>query len=175
VLIGLAALLGVAIAVAVNAWLLGVTQVTSGSMSPTLTPGERVLYLRVGDVDRGDVIVFDGRDSFVPAAHPPAEFVKRVIGVGGDRISCCTDGRVVVNGVPQPEPYVPPAAVDDAAFDVEVPPGKLWVMGDQRNRSSDSRAHLGDPGGGFVSVSRVSGRVVAVVWPPSASRWVNSS
>lgn len=169
-LVGLAAVLGVAVAVAVNSWLLGVTQVTSASMSPTLLPDERVLLWRVGAVNRGDIIVFDGRDSMVPADHPPTEFVKRVIGVGGDRVSCCTDGRVLVNGVPLVESYVPPSALDSTDFDVQVPPGKLWVMGDQRNRSADSRAHLGDPGGGFVSVDRVSGKVVAVVWPASSAR-----
>lgn len=173
--VGLAAVAGVAIAVAVNAWLLGVTQLTSASMSPTLDPGERVLFWKVGGVDRGDVIVFDGRDSMVPAEHPPAEFVKRVIGIGGDRVSCCTAGRILVNGVPVAEPYVSPSAVDDTAFEVQVPPGKLWVMGDQRNRSADSRAHLGDPGGGFVSVDRVSGRVLAVVWPARAARWLDES
>ena len=93
--------------------------------------------------------------------------MKRVIGVGGDRVQCCdASGRLTVNGVPLDEPYLYPGDVPSRdAFDVVVPAGKLWVMGDHRSISQDSRAHLGDPGGGFVPEDRVIGRAFAVVWP----------
>ena len=142
-------------------------------MWPTLRTGETALVWRPGAVERGDVVLFDGRGSFVGSDHPRVEYIKRVIAVGGDRVACCRDGRVTVNGTPIDEPYVPAAAVDALAFDVRVPPGRLWVMGDNRVRSSDSRAHIGDPGGGFVPMSRVEGKIEAVIWPPSAVRTVS--
>ncbi|GMA88823.1 hypothetical protein GCM10025868_40730 [Angustibacter aerolatus] len=166
--------------------------IPSGSMEPTLDPGDRVLVsriaYRVGDVQRGDVVVFDGQGSFSDAPPAPVgalarvvraagsavglrpsehDFVKRVVGLPGDRVACCgTDGRLTVNGVPLDEPYVLPGdSPSDVRFDVVVPPGRLWVMGDHRSDSADSRAHLGDPGGGTVPVERVVGRVVLRFWP----------
>lgn len=169
--------------------------IPSGSMEDTLQVGDRVLVNRVvyhlRDIERGDVIVFDGTDSFVPATAvesrspvaaviswvgqslgvvPPdgTDFVKRVIGVGGDRVACCDEaGRVTVNGVPLDEAsYLYPGdSPSDQSFDVVVPAGMLWLMGDHRSNSADSRSHLGDPGGGMVSESRVVGRVMNVLWP----------
>lgn len=172
--------------------------IPSGSMEPTLRPGDRVLVDELaytfGDrPQRGDVVVFDGRGSFVPVDRPggapvarllhgagaalgltdplPTDYVKRVVGVGGDRVRCCDErGRIEVNGEPLSEPYLYPG--DDAssvAFDVVVPQGRLWVMGDHRSDSADSRAHLGDPGGGMVPLDRVVGRAELVSWPPD--RW----
>lgn len=150
--------------------------IPSGSMEPLLGSGDRVVVTRLDDdVRRGDVVVFDGAGLFASGA-PAGEqdFVKRVVGVGGDRVVCCDrDGRLSVDGKPLEEPYL--FAGDDpseTAFDVEVPIGRLWLMGDHRSGSADSRAHLGSPGGGMVPQERVVGRVVAVVWPPDRARTV---
>jgi signal peptidase I len=167
--------------------------IPSGSMEPTLSVGDRVLVSKLSylgrDVGRGDVVVFDGRDSFAQAPNAasigllgrvagavggflgvaPSEhdFVKRVVGVGGDRVVCCdATGRLTVNGAPLDEPYLRPGeAASGVRFDVLVPPGRLWLMGDHRSDSADSRAHLGDPGGGTVPQDRVIGRVVLNFWP----------
>lgn len=165
--------------------------IPSGSMEPGLHVGDRVVVSRLdyrfGQVDHGDVVVFDGEGVFAPPNPPPSAlsrlgdsvahalgtpvgetaYVKRVIGVAGDRVACCDDrGRVTVNGHPLDEPYVYPGDQPSAmTFNQVVPPGRLWVMGDHRSSSADSRDHLGDPGGGMVPVDQVVGRVVAVWWP----------
>ena len=94
--------------------------------------------------------------------------MKRVIGVGGDRVVCCdSKGRVTVNGHALDEgSYLPKGTPPSTkSFDVIVPKHHLWMMGDNRSHSADSRVHLGDPGGGFVPVHDVVGKVFAVVWP----------
>jgi signal peptidase I len=166
--------------------------IPSGSMEPALQVGDRVVVSRVdyrfGQVRRGDVVVFDGDGLFTPAApegsalsqagkalahalgSPAGEtdFVKRVLGVGGDHVTCCdAEDRVEVNGTPIDEStYLYPGDEPSAThFDVQVPAGHLWLMGDHRSSSADSREHLGDPGSGMVPVDRVIGRVVAVWWP----------
>ena len=92
-----------------------------------------------------------------------------VIGVGGDHVRCCsTDGRIVLNGVPLTEPYIKPGdTTDDVRFDVVVPEDRVFVMGDNRNASADSRYHLND-NQGTVPEENVVGRVVLTVWPFSA-------
>ena len=146
------------------------------------------------DVHRGDVIVFNGAGSFsapAPQTSPdnpfeavkqavagafgvqqPGEkdFIKRVVGIPGDHVACCDErGRVTVNGVPlNGEAYIYPGNVPSKMeFDITVPPGRLWVMGDHRAVSADSRAHLGDPGGGTIPIDKVVGRAFMTVWPPS--------
>ena len=140
--------------------------IPSDSMEPTLQTGDRILVETVDPsrVQRGDVVVFDGR-----AFGGDDDYVKRVIGVGGDEVACCgRDGRLTLDGTPVNEPYVQPGDVPSKLrFDVRVPPGRLWVMGDHRDDSGDSRAHLGDPGGGMVPVEDVVGRVVWRYWPPA--------
>ena len=134
--------------------------IPSGSMENTLEVGDRVVVNRavyhLRDIERGDVVVFDGSDSFVaadtvPARNPLAgalvwlgqsvgvvqpdstDFIKRVIGVGGDRVTCCdAQDRITVNGTPLEESAYLFAgdAPSTQTFDVEVPQGMLWVMGD---------------------------------------------
>jgi signal peptidase I len=168
-----------------RAFVVQVYAIPSGSMEPLLEPGDRVV-VRVGDREprRGDVVVFDGRGVFVFGDDPtPARaaaehvagwlglplgdhhVVKRVVGVGGERVTCCDDdGRLTVDGEPLEEPYLFPGdEPSEVRFDVAVPAGTLWVLGDHRSASADSRAHLGDPRGGMVPVDHVVGRVVAVV------------
>jgi signal peptidase I len=99
------------------------------------------------------------------------DFIKRVIGVPGDHVACCTGGLVTVNGVPLHEQsYLYPGAKPSLIrFSIIVPPGQLWVMGDNRYISYDSRLHRGDPGNGTIPESQVVGRAFMIVWPPS--RW----
>ncbi|MEU0135521.1 signal peptidase I [Streptomyces sp. NPDC006296] len=148
--------------------------VPTDSMTPTINAGARVLAERVdgGDVRRGDVVVFtDSTWGDVP-------MVKRVVGVGGDKVACCDEaGRLTVNGEPIAEPYLraagasslitadgtAPASPQD--FTADVPAGQLFLLGDQRSTSMDSRVHLEDPGQGSVPRGAVEARVDAVAWP----------
>ncbi|MER5552656.1 signal peptidase I [Streptomyces sp. NPDC002793] len=168
--------------------------IPSGSMEPTLRVGDRVLVNKLAyrfgsEPRRGDVVVFDGTGSFVQepesGGNPVAallrdaaaslglaepagtDFVKRVVGVGGDRVVCCDErGRLEVNGTPVDEEYLHPGdRPSGVAFDIVVPDGTLWMMGDHRSNSRDSRDHLGRPGGGMVPVERVIGRVDWLGWP----------
>ncbi|EKU46965.1 signal peptidase I [Mycobacteroides abscessus subsp. abscessus] len=153
--------------------------IPSESMQPTLMAGDTISVWRPdalgGRIDRGDIVVFDGRGSFVDDALPtplqkigswvgvgPRDvyFVKRVIALGGDTVECCdAQGRLLLNGEPLNEEYAPlPASATE--FSTRIPQGTMWVMGDNRNDSADSRALLGRPGGGFIPVDRVIGPVI---------------
>ncbi|HET7310988.1 MAG TPA: signal peptidase I [Mycobacteriales bacterium] len=160
--------------------------------------GDRVLVnklvYRIRDPHRGEIVVFKGPPSWQPefvqskpgnpvsrflhevsaalgvAAPSNKDFIKRVIGIGGDHVVCCdSSGRITVNGRALNEPYLYPGAhPSDQPFDVVVPKGRLWVMGDHRNDSADSRAHQDDHLG-TIPVNDVIGRAFVRVWPPN--RW----
>src|SRR5438034_6065957 len=104
--------------------------------------------------------------------HPGDILIKRVIGLPGDKVACCdAQGRVTVNGVPLTEQsYLYPGDTpSEIRFNIVVPPGRLWVMGDHRLISDDSRNHLGTPGGGTIPENAVIGRAFVIIWP--ISRW----
>ncbi|MFI9762335.1 signal peptidase I [Streptomyces sp. NPDC051963] len=138
--------------------------VPTSSMSPTIEMGDRVLAQRVdgGEVRRGDVVVFTDKTW---VSNAPV--VKRVVAVGGDTVACCTDGKLTVNGKQIDEPYLPEGSVAETNGipTVTVPEGRLFLLGDEREGSLDSTAHLTDAAGGTVARSAVSARVDAVVWP----------
>ncbi|MBN0046250.1 signal peptidase I [Streptomyces actuosus] len=138
--------------------------VPTSSMAPTIGVGDRVLAQKVdgADVRRGDVVVF--RDKTWVTNAP---VVKRVVAVGGDTVSCCTDGKLTVNGRQIDEPYLPAGSLAEITNfpTVKVPEGRLFLLGDERRGSLDSTAHLTDAAGGTVARSAVTARVDAVVWP----------
>jgi signal peptidase I len=183
----------------VKAFLIQVYRIPSASMENTLQIGDRVLVNKVvyhfRDIARGDVIVFSGQDSWGPDAPPPSSnplvrvfddvlsglglhtdqtyYIKRVIGLPGDRVVCCdAQGRVTVNGVALNESqYLYPGEQPSTLkFNNVVPAGHVWVMGDHRGDSEDSRYHPEDPGGGSIPESQVAGRAFFIIWPPSQFR-----
>ncbi|MEV3993395.1 signal peptidase I [Streptomyces sp. NPDC049837] len=140
--------------------------VPTDSMSPTVAAGDRVLAQRVdgAEVRRGDVVVF--KDS----AWGDLPMVKRVVAVGGDKVACCDSaGRLTINGKAVEEPYLrSEGPASSTPFTASVPDGQLFLLGDERASSQDSRLHLQDPGQGAVPRGAVSARVDAVAWPPGA-------
>ena len=178
-----------------KAFVVQVFSIPSGSMENTLLPGDRILVnkmvYRIRPIDRGDIVVFSGSGSWDPPtqgpgnlfarawddvtglvgiAGPGTDYVKRVIGVPGDHVVCCNAlGQVTVNGVALSEKsYIyPGAAPSQIRFNITVPPGRLWVMGDNRADSDDSRYRTGDPGGGTIPESAVVGRAFVIIWPLS--------
>lgn len=175
--------------VLVRAFLVAPFSIPSGSMEPTLQIGDRILVDRTvepTELRRGDLIVFDAARAFgldneeagplgvlgevlgVLVGHgPETDYVKRIVGLPGDHVVCCgSDGRLRVNDVPLDEPYLYPGDRPGAQpFDIIVPEGRHWVMGDHRSASSDSRAHLGAPGGGGVPADDIIGQVRVRYWP----------
>jgi signal peptidase I len=182
-----------ALALFIKAFFVQAFFIPSGSMETTLhgctgCHGDRVLVNKLvyhfRDINRGEVVVFNGLDSFQAEVFVPPprngfdsfrrkvsslvglgtpgekDFIKRVIGLPGDTVACCTNDHVTVNGVELHEPYL--FEDDHQQFGpIKVPPGKLFVMGDHRSRSSDSRAN------GPVPIDKVVGRAFVVIWPPS--------
>lgn len=186
------------LALIIKTYALQAFYIPSGSMENTLDIGDRVLINKLvydfRDIHRGDVVVFNGAGSWdtnLPApstnpltrfftnigqmigiVHGEDDYVKRVIGLPGDHVACCNaKGQITVNDVALSETsYLYPGnAPSEQRFSITVPPGRLWVMGDHRAISADSRYHMGDPGGGTIPESSVLGRVFVRIWPPS--RW----
>jgi len=164
-------------------------------MENTLQISDRVAVNKIpfisGSIHRGDVVVFRDPANWLPEPYTGSEnkvvakikeafvavgvlpnpakqyLVKRVIGVAGDHIICCSkSGALEINGKAAVEPYIfagnKPSEMD---FNVTVPEGKVWVMGDHRGASADSRYHQDDVNNGFVPVSRITGRVYGIIWP----------
>jgi len=170
---------------------LDVYYIPSASMEPLFGSGDRILVSRTDfqaePVRHGDVVVFDGRGTFAPlnsgngplqdaaaaAGHwlgitgSDTTYIKRVIGLPGDHVVCCDDRqRLTVNGQALEEPYLYGGdAASKQKFSVIVPSGRLWLLGDHRSMSADSRSLLGAPGGGMVPLDRVIGRPVQIIWP----------
>jgi signal peptidase I len=189
--------IALALTVLIKVFAIQAFYIPSSSMENSLKIGDRVLVNKIvyhlRGIQRGDIVVFNGLDSWdptVPQTTPSnpirrfadwvgsafgvtageKDYVKRVIGLPGDHVTCCdAQGRVTVNGVPLNEKaYLYPGnAPSLLRFDTTVPAGELWVMGDHRAVSYDSREHRGDPGGGSIPESKVIGRAFVVVWPLS--------
>lgn len=194
--IGLVVLAAVVLSFLIKTFFFRAFFIPSFSMADTLKVDDRIIVnLLIPEpfgLARGDVIVFRDTKNWLPETSPGPDrglggvvedslgfvgllpeksgnyLVKRAIGLPGDRVTCCTAaGQITVNGAALNETYLnaaEPAWVQP--FDVVVPPGKLWVMGDNRNYSADSRAHRGTDGG-FVDLSDVEGKASVIAWPPN--------
>ena len=175
----------------VRACLVQAFYVPSASMEDTLMVSDRIIAskisTRIAGVSRGEVVVFRDPGDWLPDPPPPADslrskarsaltfigllpsdtgqdLVKRAIGIAGDRVACCdAQGRIEVNGVGLDEPYIK-GPTDQVAFDIVVPPQSMFVLGDNRGDSRDSRYHLEVNNGG-IPLANAVGRVVLVVWP----------
>ena len=180
--------LAVIVSIVVKAFLVQMFYVPSGSMRPLFVENDRIQVEKVsywtGDGERGDVVVFSDPGGWLGVAPQPSglqgllsriglypaggHLVKRVIGVGGDHVVCCDDqGRITVNDVPiDGDAYLRDGVeASQQPFDVMVPEDRIWVMGDNRSNSQDSRAHQRLPGNGTVPVDEVVGKVWGIVWP----------
>jgi signal peptidase I len=191
----------------VKTWLLQAFYIPSGSMEDTLVLNDRVIVSKLtpGPVDlkRGDIIVFADPGQWLdetpkaeqgPVATVVTEtltfvgllpdnaenhLIKRVIGLPGDHVVCCDEGgRITINGTAIKEPYLKPGdAASEQDFDITVPKGRVWVMGDHRSNSADSRVHDGpenDGSQGSVDERLIVGRAVALVWPLDHLTWLSN-
>jgi signal peptidase I len=182
------------LSIVVKTFLVQFFYIPSGSMENTLQVNDRVGVNKLGalfsEIKRGEVVVFRDPASWLSAPYDdstgitkalkdalvfvgvlpdPAKqyLIKRVIGVGGDRVVCCSPGgKIEVNGIEVDEPYIYAGnKPSDSTFDVTVPKGFIWVMGDHRGASADSRFHTDDPNKGMVPLDKVTGRALFVMWP----------
>ncbi|GAB2745144.1 signal peptidase I [Nocardioides pakistanensis] len=174
--------------IVVKAFFVQMFFVPSASMRPELIEDDRILVEKIsswdGEVDRGDVVVFKDPGGWLGATPEPTgaqkllslvglypdggHLVKRVVATGGDRVVCCdADGAITVNGEPLEEGDYLRDGVEPSQkkFQVVVPEDAIWVMGDNRSNSQDSRFHMTDPGQGSVPLENVVGKVWAIVWP----------
>ena len=186
-------IVALAVSLVIKSFLVQFFYIPSGSMENTLQINDRVAVNKIPfiskSIDRGDVVVFRDPSNWLPEPYAdnqnkviakikeglvlvgvlpnPAKqyLVKRVIGVAGDNV-VGKDGIITINGKETDEPYIfagnKPSELD---FNVTVPEGKIWVMGDHRGASADSRYHQDDVNNGFVPESKVTGRVVGIIWP----------
>ena len=187
-LVAVAAALAFTVLLVVRSFFIDVFYIPSSSMEPTYEPGDRILVSKLAtDPQRGDVVVFDGTGSFAPyvpgspwvreplttagqwlgLVGSDTVYIKRVIGVAGDTVECCdAQGYLRINGQPSEEPYLYPGdSASEVGFSVQVPEGRMWVMGDHRSASADSRSLLGAPGGGMIRTEKIIGTPVFIAWP----------
>lgn len=192
-----------AISLFLKSFLFQMFYIPSPSMEDTLTKGDRVVVSKLTpglfDVQRGDVIVFKDPGNWLPAKvdtdkgpiqnaitsaltfvgilpHDAGEhLIKRTIGMPGDVVKCCDEqGRLLINDVPIDEVYLKPGSLpSEREFEVTVPEGRLWVMGDNRQQSKDSRSHRDQPGSGTVAMEDVVGRATMVAWPVFRWDWLS--
>ncbi|MFI8826461.1 signal peptidase I [Streptomyces sp. NPDC053431] len=191
-------LIGIALVLAllIKTFLVQAFSIPSDSMMNTLQRGDRVLVDKLtpwfgAEPERGEVVVFHDPGGWLEEGKTPEpnvvqkvlsfiglmpsaeekDLIKRVIAVGGDTVSCKEGGKVVVNGKELNETYLYPGSVpcDPAFGPVKVPKDRIWVMGDNRQNSLDSRFHMELAGGGTVSTDEVVGRAVVIAWP--VTRW----
>lgn len=169
--------------------------IPSESMEDTLIPGDRILVNKLADdeddLNRGDVVVFVDPGDWLDGVPDPDRpgwqqflidvgeavglvpqnvgdhLVKRIIGMPGDHVVCCNDdGLITVNGEPIRETYLKPGVTaSDSPFDVTVPEGHVWLLGDNRSRSKDARFHQYATGFGFVPMSNIEGRAWLTIYP----------
>ncbi|MDO5494183.1 MAG: signal peptidase I [bacterium] len=187
-------LVALALSVVVKTFFVQSFFIPSESMQTTLMVDDRIVVNKLasseGQLRHGDIVVFVDPGGWLAAPtneptgarkvlvdvltfvgilpqHAGEHMIKRIIGMPGDTVSCCgEDGRLSVNGTPVTESYLDPGVLpSEVAFDVVVPEGSVWVMGDNRQNSRDSRAHLGMPGGGFVPIAAIEGRAAFIVFP----------
>ena len=191
----------------VKTWLLQAFYIPSGSMEDTLVLNDRVIVSKLTpgpiDLKRGDIIVFADPGQWLDEAPPAKQgpvativtetltfvgllpdnsenhLIKRVIGLPGDHVVCCDEGgRITINGSAIKEPYLKPGdAASEQDFDITVPSGRVWVMGDHRSNSADSRAHdapQNNGSQGSVDERLIVGRAVALVWPLDHLTWLSN-
>ena len=184
----------VVLAALIKAFLVQAFYVPSQSMSPTLAPDDRILVEKpsywAGGPERGDIVVFADPGGWLGALPEQTtlqkglsaigllptggHLVKRVIATGGETVACCDpDGKLLIDGRSLDEPYLPAAVRPSRIeFKATVPEGYIWVMGDNRSDSEDSRFHQDDPGKGFVPVEDVVGKTFVIVWPVDRWDWL---
>ncbi len=178
------------LALIVKTFLFQAFYIPSDSMVPTMIQDDKLLVQKWSywgdEPERGDIVVFRDPGNWLGAMDSGGQsnavqralevvglfpsgghLIKRVVGIGGDTVACCDDdGRLTVNDAPIDEPYLADQEANaEQEFSIEVPQGYLWVMGDNRGNSADSRAHMGEPGGGFISEDDVVGKAWLRVWP----------
>ena len=187
-------IVALAVSLLIKSFLVQFFYIPSGSMENTLQIGDRVAVNKLPfiskTINRGDVVVFRDPANWLPEPYEasgnkvlgkikdglvtvgvlpnPAKqyLVKRVIGVAGDKVICCDNGKLTINGKETSEPYIFAGnKASELDFNITVPEGKIWVMGDHRGSSADSRYHQDDVNNGFVPVSKVTGQVFATIWP----------
>ncbi|WP_232524288.1 signal peptidase I [Nocardiopsis gilva] len=183
--------IGLLLAFVIKTWVVEPYYVPSGSMENTLLIGDRVFVNKLAyatrDIERGEVIVFDGRESwdavegaetssgfltsvadFAGMSPNRKDYTKRVIGLPGDTVECCDEkGRISINGEPIDEPYLFPESREshEKFGPVTVGKGRLWVMGDHRAISLDSRGHAEPGEDGTIPISSVAGPAFLIHWP----------